>query len=69
MKKGELEYAIRQAHNNFDRWNDVADIFPKQSGYYYEALSVIEDSVRMGAMMASGIDIKFNDDGELIDDA
>jgi len=57
MTRGELTYAIRQAHNNFDKWNNITGFFDKGSGYYYEILSVIEDSVKIGAKIASeGID-------------
>jgi hypothetical protein len=53
MTKGEMEQAIRRAHNNFDRWNDVTGYFEKSTGYYYEILAVIEDAVHCGAQQAT----------------
>ena len=52
MTKGEVDYAIRQALNDFDEWNDVACVVVKGSGYYYELQAVIEDAVRIGAKIA-----------------
>lgn len=68
MKKGELEYAIRQAHNRFDQWNDATGIFDKHTGYYYEALATIEDAVKIGAMVSSGMEIKYDDCDQLIEE-
>ena len=42
MQKGQIEYAIRKAHEDFDRWNDCTGLIPKFCGYYYEALGEIE---------------------------
>lgn len=67
MKRGEMEYAIRKAHNSFDAWNDTTGIFAKHTGYYYEALAQIETSVRIGARVASGLDVQLEEDGSLID--
>lgn len=52
MNKGELNYAIRQALNNFDKWNDVTGAFIKGTSYYYEIQSIIEDSVKIGSKIA-----------------
>lgn len=52
MTKGELEFAIRQALNNFDKWNEVTGVMPKGTTYYYECQSCIEDAVRIGAKIA-----------------
>ncbi|HEY5588253.1 MAG TPA: hypothetical protein VIK86_04765 [Candidatus Paceibacterota bacterium] len=52
MKQGDLDYAIRQAQNNFDKWNDVTGCFTKGCGYYWEAQSCIEDAVKIGAKIA-----------------
>ena len=49
---GELEYANRFAANKFDEWNDIAGVFEKGTGYYYEILQVIEDSVKIGVKVA-----------------
>lgn len=62
MTKGEVDYAIRQALNNFDKWNDVTGCFNKGTSYYYEVQAVIEDSVRIGAKIAcQGIDTDLSD--------
>lgn len=62
MTKGELDYAIRQALNNFDNWNDSTGKFAKSTGYYYEMQSIIEDSVKIGAKIASeGINADLSD--------
>lgn len=52
MTKGEVEYAIRQALNNLDKWNDVAGCFPRGTGYYYEMQAIVEDAVKIGAKIA-----------------
>ena len=52
MNKGELEYAIRQALNSFDKWNDVTGLFQKGEAYYYEVQGCIEDAVKIGAKIA-----------------
>jgi hypothetical protein len=54
MTKGELERAIRRAHNNFDIWNDCTGAINVHSSCYYEILSVIEDAVHFGAQAATG---------------
>jgi hypothetical protein len=55
MKKGELDNAIRRALNIFDTWNDVTGFVEKNTGYYYEIQSVIEDAVHCGAQAAAGV--------------
>jgi len=56
MTKGEIDYAIRIALNNFDKWNDVTGVISKGSSYYFEMQGVIEDAVRIGSKVAcSGI--------------
>jgi len=52
MTKGEIDYAIRMALNNFDKWNDVTEQFKKGSSYYYEIQGVIKDGVRIGSKIA-----------------
>ena len=69
MKLGELEYCMRQAHDNFDAWNDVTGVVAKNTGSYYEILAVIEDSVKIGVFGALGLPIAFNEDGILIEPA
>lgn len=56
MQKGQHKYATRKAHELFDAWNDVTGVFPKFTGYYYEILGVIEDAVRVGSMVALGVE-------------
>jgi hypothetical protein len=53
MTKGELEYAIRMALNNFDQWVDATGVFTKGTGYYFECQGVIEDAVKIGAIVAT----------------
>lgn len=65
MQKGQHEYATRKAYELFDAWNDVTGVFPKFTGYYYEILGVIEDAVRVGSMVALGVDFEIKE-GELI---
>jgi hypothetical protein len=62
MTKGEIEFAIRKAFNNFDTWNDVTGVIPKGSGYYYEMQGVISDAVKIGCKIAcEGIDTNLDD--------
>jgi hypothetical protein len=65
---GQKEYAIRKAQESFDRWNDCTGLIPKFCSYYYEALAEIETACIIGMSVASGLDIKFDEGGELIDD-
>lgn len=60
MNTGELDFAERQAFNNFDKWNDV--VVKKGSSYYYEMQGVIQDAVRIGAKIAcEGIEADLRD--------
>ncbi len=68
MIVGQIEYAIRKAHESFDRWNDCTGLIPKFCGYYFEALAEIETAVRIGARVAIGLKIRFDEDDQLIDD-
>ena len=67
MTKGKLDYALRQAFNNFDRWNDATGVFEKHTTYYYECQACIEDAVKIGIMTALDISIEFDEGGKLID--
>lgn len=69
MQKGEIEYGIRKALEHFDRWNDCTVAIEPLSPYYYEVLGVIEDAVKIGARVAAGLKIEFDDGGELIEGA
>jgi len=55
MTVGKLERAKRRAINIFEEWNEVTGIFEPETGYYYEAISVIEDAVECGAQSACGV--------------
>jgi hypothetical protein len=68
MTVGQMDYAIRKAHESFDRWNDCTGLITKFCGYYGEALAEIETAVRIGARVASGLKIRFDEGGQLIDD-
>jgi hypothetical protein len=62
MTKGEVDYAIRQALNNFDEWNDCTGVIEKGTSYYYELQGVIEDAVRIGSKVAcDGINADLSD--------
>ncbi|WHH58462.1 hypothetical protein [Petroclostridium sp. X23] len=62
MTKGEVDYAIRQALNNFDKWNDCTGAITKGTCWYYEAQACIEDAVRIGAKIAcEGIKANLSD--------
>ena len=52
MTKSELDYAIRRAHNLFDKWNDVTGFVEPCTGYYDEIQGIIEDAVHCGAQAA-----------------
>lgn len=57
MTRGELQFAIRQALNVFDKWVDATGVVPKGTSYYYEMQACIEDAVKIGAKIAcEGID-------------
>ncbi|MDR2782549.1 MAG: helix-turn-helix domain-containing protein [Treponema sp.] len=66
ITRGKVNYAIRQAMNNFDRWNDATGQFVKFTSYYHEAQACIEDAVKIGIMVACDIEIEFDKEG-LID--
>ncbi len=54
MTQGELDNAIRRALNLLDDWNEVTDVPPRHSTYYYELQGVITDAVHCGAQAATG---------------
>lgn len=53
MNQAQIDYAVRQAHNMFDAWNNVTGVFEIGTGSYAEILSVITDSVHCGIQMAT----------------
>lgn len=62
MTRGELEYAVRQALNNLDKWNDITGYLQKGTSYYYEIQGVIEDAVKIGSKIAiEGINADLSD--------
>ena len=63
MTKGQVEYAVRNAHNEFDKWNDATGQFELNTGYYAEILSVIEDAVHIGIQVALKGRISRDEDG------
>lgn len=52
MNKGEVDYAIRKAQDNFDEWNDSTGAISKSNSWYGECLSVVEQAARIGAKIA-----------------
>jgi len=52
MQKGQVDSAKRRALNLFDKWNDVANVVEKYTGYYYELEGIIEDAVECGIQQA-----------------
>lgn len=52
IERGRIETAVRRAYNGLDKWNDVAGIVRKDTGYYFELQSVIEDAVHCGIQAA-----------------
>lgn len=65
MTKQQVEYAVRKALENFDRWNDVTGVVEVNSGYYSEISSVIEDSVHIGIQMALYGRVIIDSEGEV----
>ena len=62
MTKGELDYAIRKALNQFDKWIDSTGALAKGTSWYYEAQGCIEDAVMIGARVAcEGYEADFSD--------
>lgn len=55
MNKGQLANAKRRALNILDGWNDVTGAVTKESGWYWELQSVIEDAVECGVQGALGV--------------
>lgn len=49
MNEGYLEYAIRQAHNHFDEWNNAqGHPIPRTRDWYKGILSCLEYAVKAG---------------------
>lgn len=48
MLQKKLDKAIDRALKMFDKWNDVANCFQKDTGYYFEIQGCIEDAVKIG---------------------
>jgi hypothetical protein len=65
MQKGQVEHAVRKAHEVFDRWNKVTGMIPIYSGYYYEMLSIIDDAVHIGIQMALNGEVNMKKEEDL----
>jgi len=65
MKKESVDYAVRKAKENFDKWNEVSGVFEPCSGSYSEVMGIIEDSVHIGIQMALKNEILRDDDGNI----
>ena len=61
-----MDKAIREAYNNFDKWNEVTGCVTVDSGWEYELLSIIEDAVHIGAQMAIYGKIKKDTEGNIV---
>ncbi len=66
MQRGKVEKAERLAFNNFDKWNEVSGVVEEGSGYYYEILDVISDSVHIGIQMALYGKVNYGEEGEVL---
>lgn len=60
MTKGQLRNAERYTFNILDEWNDVTGAVDKNSSWYGELQSVIEDAVHIGIQMALYGEVKRN---------
>jgi hypothetical protein len=58
MTQGKIDYAVRQALNELDKWNDITGAIQKHSSWYYELQSVIEDAVHIGIQVSIDGEIK-----------
>lgn len=67
MKQIEVNYAIRKALNILDEWIDVTGAITKHSGYHGELESIVEDAVRIGALVALEHNFEINENNEIID--
>lgn len=66
MTKGQVEEAERIALNRLDKWNDVAGVLEKHTGYYYEAKGVVLEAVTIGIQMALHGAVHFDGDGNVM---
>ena len=66
MTKGKVDYAVRQALNEFDRWNDVTGFVGKHTSAYYEVQGVVEDAVHIGIQMAIKGEVNRDEDNQII---
>lgn len=54
MTTGQLNNAIRRAHNLFDQWNSEHDGVKPHTSYYYELMGLVSDAVHCVAQAATG---------------
>ena len=66
MTAEKLDNAIEQATERFNNWVDVTGVFVRNTSYYFECLSCIEEAVHIGIMTALDIPIKFDNCDQLI---
>ena len=66
MNKQQVDYAVRKALENFDRWNEVTGVVEVNSGHYSEISSVIEDSVYIGIQMALSGQIRYDEESNVV---
>lgn len=59
--RNELERAQRVANRLFDLWNDANEVFQPHTGFWYEAIGIIEDAVQIGYESAIGLPHKASD--------
>lgn len=65
MTNAQVSYAERKAMEQFDKWNEVANVVEPNTGYYSEAEAVIHDAVHIGIQMALYGEVKIRN-GEVI---
>lgn len=66
MNLGKVRNAEREGLNALDRWNDVTGAIEKNSSWYYELQSVVEDCVHIGIQMALYGEVKYDNEGNVI---
>lgn len=66
MKKGEVDYAVRQAYNIADEWLKDTGVIEMNTGYYYELQGVIENAVHVGLQMAINGSVNYDEDGDIV---
>jgi len=65
-KRGEVEYAKREACHRFDKWVDVTGFVKRHTGYYYEMLGCIEEAVDIAFAVAFDEPLPVEDSDDVI---